>query len=166
MATVEQAAATSARWRAAAEAHDVDGVLATFAPNVVMHSPITSSTRFDGIEEIRALLPHVFTVVEDIHYTDDVGDERTRACFYTARIRGVQVEEATRLRLDDDARITEATLWFRPLPGLTALTAALAPLLADTPAKRRAVKALTAPMAAASRVGDKVAVKLVKPDAP
>jgi hypothetical protein len=166
MGTVEQAAATTARYRAAAEAGDVEGVLATCAPGARLNSPITTSTGFDGIDEWRSLLPHVFAVVENIRYTDDIGDAHTRALFYTATIGGVDVEEATRLKLDDQARITEATLWFRPLPGLTALTAALAPRLAPTPAKRRAVRALTAPMAAASRVGDKVAVKLVKPDAP
>jgi hypothetical protein len=166
MATEEQAAATTARYRAAVEANDVDALLTTFAPGVVMHSPITDATRFDGIEDVRALMPHVFAVVNDIHYTDDIGDAQTRALFYTARIGKVDVVEATRVRLDDDALINEVTLWFRPMPGLAALMAALGPRLADTPAKAAAVKAMTAPLAAITRSGDKLAVKLVKPGTP
>lgn len=165
MATVEEAAATTGRWRAAIEAGDVEGFVATLAPGVVVHSPITTSARFEGIAEVRALMPHVLAVVEGISYTDDVGDAQTRALFYTARIRGVEVEEATRVRLDDGARITDVTLWFRPMPGLAALMAGLGPRLARTPARAAAVKAMTGPLAAMTRSGDKVAVKLVKPGA-
>jgi hypothetical protein len=166
MATVEQAAATTARWRAAIEASDVDAFCATLAPGCVLRSPITDATRFDGVEQIRALMPHVLAVVDDIRYTDDVGDERTRALFYTARIAGVDVTEATRVRLDDDALVTDITLWFRPMPGLAALMAELGPRLADTRAKAAAVRAMTAPLAAITRTGDRVAVKLVRPGTP
>ena len=165
MATVEQAEATTARWRATIEAGDVDAFCATLAPGCVMRSPITDAMRFDGVEEIRALMPHVLAVVHDIRYTDDVGDEKTRALFYTARIAGIEVTEATRVRLDDDALVTDITLWFRPMPGLAALMAGLGPRLADSPAKKAAVKAMTAPLAAMTRQGDKVAVKLVGPGA-
>ena len=66
-------------------------------------------------------------MIDGINFTDDVGDAHTRALFYTATVRGVEVEEATRVRLDDQARVTEITLWFRPLPGLTALMARARP---------------------------------------
>ena len=144
----------------------MDGFVATLAPDVVLHSPITSSLDFDGVEAVRALMPHVLSVVDEIAYTDDVGDAQTRALFYTARIGAVDVEEATRVRLDDQARITDITIWFRPMPGLAALMARLGPRMADTPAKAAAVRAMTAPLAAMTRQGDKVAVKLVKPGTP
>jgi hypothetical protein len=166
MATIEEAAATTARWRAAIEAGDVDGFCATLAPDCVMLSPITDATRFDGVEQIRALMPHVLAVVNDIRYTDDIGDEKTRALFYDATIAGIPVTESTRVRLNDDAQVTEITLWFRPMPGLAALMAGLGPRLADTPAKRAAVRAMTAPLAAMTKNGDKVAVKLVRPGTP
>jgi len=166
MATVEQAAATTARWRAAIEAGDVDAFCATLAPGCVMHSPITDAIRFDGVEQIRWLMPHVLAVVNDIHYTDDVGDEKTRALFYAARIAGVDVTEATRVRLDDDALVSDITLWFRPMPGLAALMAGLGPRLADTRPKAAAVRAMTGPLAAITRAGDKVGAKLVKPGTP
>lgn len=144
----------------------MDGFVAPLASGVVLHSPITATTQFEGVDQVRALMPHVLAVVEDISYTDDIGDAETRALFYTARIRGVDVEEATRVRLDDQARITHITLWFRPMPGLAALMAGLGPRLAATPAKAWAVRAMTAPLAALTRTGDRVAVKLVRPGAP
>ena len=164
MATEEQAAATTARWRAAVEAGDVEAWAQTLAPAVVLNSPITTSTSFRGADDCRALLREVLQVIEDIKFTDDVGDGTTRALFYTATIRGIQVEEATRVRLDDEARVTEITLWFRPLPGLTALMAGLAPRLARRRGKGKAAAAavMTRPLAAMTKHGDKVAVKLVE----
>ena len=167
MATEEQAAATTARFRAAIETGDVDGFMETLAPHAIVHSPITDGFVFEGLDEIRELMPHVLAVVDDIAYTDDVGDAYTRALFYTARIGKVDVEEATRVRLDDEARVTDITLWFRPLPGLTALVAALGPRLAarNGRAHQLAAAAMTKPMAAMARSGDKAAVKLVRPRA-
>jgi hypothetical protein len=166
MATVEQAMATTARWRAAIETGDVDAFCATLAPGCVLHSPITDSISFAGVDQIRALMHHVVEVVKDIRYTDDIGDERTRALFYTARIAKVDVTEATRVRLNDDALVTDITLWFRPMPGLAALMAGLGPRLADTPAKAAAMRAMTGPLAAITRQGDKVGAKLVEPGTP
>jgi hypothetical protein len=165
MASEEQAAATTARFRAAVEAGDVEALIETLAPDSVLHSPITDGFKFTGDDEIRGLMPDVFAVVEDIHYTEDVGDAHTRALFYTARIGTVNVEEATRVRLDDDARVTDVTLWFRPLPALTALMAGLGPRLAKKNGRARgaAAAAMTKPLAAMTRSGDKVAVKLVRP---
>ena len=164
MATEEQAAATTARWRAAVESGDVNGWAQTLAPDVVLNSPITTSTTFSGVDDCRELLHEVLAVIDGIKFTDDVGDARTRALFYRATVRGVPVEEATRVRLDDQARVTEITLWFRPLPGLAALTAALAPRLARRGGKGKAAAAalLTRPLAAMTKQGDKVAVRLIE----
>jgi hypothetical protein len=167
MATVEQAAATTARLRAALESRDADAFAGTLAPDVVLHSPITAATTFIGVDEVRELLRDVLKVVHDIHYTDDVGDEKTRALFYTATVRGVAVEEATRVRLDDAALITEMTIWFRPLPGLTALMAALGPKLAARQGRAKAALAtlMTTPLAAGTKAGDRAAVRLIRPGA-
>jgi hypothetical protein len=164
MATEEQAAATTARWRAAVEAGDADAWAQTLAPDVVLNSPITTSTTFNGVEDCKELLRHVLQVIDGIAFTDDVGDATTRALFYTASVRGVQVEEATRVRLDDQARVTEITLWFRPLPGLTALMAALGPRLArrNGRSKAAATALMTRPLAAMTKSGDKVAVRLIE----
>lgn len=168
MTAEEQAAATTARVRAAVEAGDVDGFVDTLAPDAVLRSPITTAFSFEGIDAIRGLMVEVLASIREIRYTGDVGDAHTRALFYTARVGAVEVEEATRVRLDDDARVTELTIWFRPLPGLTALLAELGPRIANRRSRSRgaAVAAITKPLAAMTRSGDRVAVKLVGPGAP
>ncbi len=163
MSTLEQIgsdqSATTERFRRAAEAHDIAGVLETLASNVVLRSPITDRVSFNGREEIRALLGSVFATISDIRYFADVGDERTRALFYRANVNGQPLEEATRIELDDDGQIREITLFFRPLPGLATLTAALAPRVARRRGRVRAVIAhlLLGPLGAATRVGDRFA---------
>jgi hypothetical protein len=129
-ASAQAADETIRRLRAAGEAGDVDGVLELVAPDVVLRSPITASFEFRGREELRELLEAVFATIEDIRYHDELGDSRSRALFYRARVGSQPLEEAALVRLDEQARITELTLWFRPLRGLTKLTAGLAPRLA------------------------------------
>jgi ketosteroid isomerase-like protein len=162
---VERAAETTRRYRTAVEAGDLDGFLATLAPDVVLHSPITLRTDFRGHDEIRDLMRAVFASIEDIRYHADVGDAATRALFYRAHVGRQHVEEATLVRLDTDALVHEITLWFRPLPGLTAVMGALGPRLARQHGRTRAalVGGLVAPLVAATRAGDALAVSLVKP---
>jgi hypothetical protein len=163
----ERAAETTRRYREAVESGDVDGFLATLAPEVVLHSPITAREQFRGHEELRVLLHAVLASIEGIRYFEDVGDARARALFYRARVGRQEVEEATLVRLDDRALITELRLWFRPLPGLAAVTGRLGPELARARGGGRGrtalVAAITAPLVAATRVGDAVAVPLVRP---
>lgn len=155
--------ATTAAFRAAVERGDLDGVLAACAPDVVVHSPITDLSRFEGHAELRTLLEDVLVAIREIRYTQDVGDDEWRALFYTARVGGVHVDEATRVRLGRDGRIAELWLYFRPLPGLAALTAALGVRLARRQGRMNTVLAivLVKPLAVLLRLGDRIAVRLV-----
>lgn len=158
-----RAVATTARYRMAVQRADVDGFLATLAADAVLHSPITMRTDFRGHAELGELVGAVFATVQDIAFFEEVGDASTRALFYRARAGGQALEEATLLRLDEEARITELTIWFRPLPGLTAVMAGLAPRLAGRRSRSRGVAAaaLTGPLAALTRAGDGIGVRLL-----
>lgn len=162
---LERAAETTRRYREAVEASDVEAFLATLAPDIVLHSPLTLRTQFRGHEEIRTLMHAVFASIEEIRYFEDVGDAATRALFYRGRVGRQELEEATLVRLDPNALITEIRLWFRPLPGLTAVMGRLGPALAREHSRARgvAVAGLTAPLTAATRAGDALAVHLVRP---
>jgi hypothetical protein len=156
---MEASEQVTARFRAAAEAGDVEGVLATLAPDALLRSPITERVEFRGPAEIRELLRSVFVTISDIRYFADVGDDRTRALFYRAHVNGTPLEEATRIELDDEGRIREITLFFRPLPGLATLTAALAPrIAAGRHGRLRALVArlLLAPLGFVTRAGDRL----------
>jgi hypothetical protein len=155
----------SARLREAVEAGDVDAVLELCAPNVVVRSPISFKARFEGTDAVRELLRQVFAgVIEDIRYFEDVGNEWVRALFYSARVRGENIEEATMLRFDEQRRISEFTLYIRPLPGLTALTTRLGVRLARRQSFGRAVlmAALTRPLAFMTRHGERIGVRLTR----
>jgi hypothetical protein len=158
-----RAVATTASYRGAVERGDVDGFLATLAPGAVLHSPITMLTDFRGHEELRELMAAVFATIDDIAFFEEVGDAATRVLFYRARAGSQPLEEVTLLRLDEEARITELTIWFRPLPGLTAVMAGLAPRLAGRRARWRglAAAALTGPLAPLTRAGDRIGVRLL-----
>ncbi len=158
--TIDQSSATTARFRQAAEAHDIEGVIETLAPDVVLHSPITDRVLFAGHDEVRELLRSVFVTIDDIRYFVDVGNARTRALFYRASVNGQPLEEATRVELDDQGLIQEITLFFRPLPGLTTVAAALGPRLAHSRHGRfRAsiARLFLGPLGLVTRVGDRLA---------
>ncbi|HEX2089170.1 MAG TPA: nuclear transport factor 2 family protein [Actinomycetota bacterium] len=152
----------TARFRRAVENHDVEGALATLAPDVVLRSPITDRIAFRGIDEMRDLFPSIFATIKNIHYFADIGDAATRALFYNARVNGEPVEEATRVELDESQRIKEITIFFRPLPGLATFTAAMAPRVARRRGWLRAMIArlLVAPLGVATRFGDRIITKL------
>jgi hypothetical protein len=115
---------------------------------------------------MRTLLRALFASIENIKYYEDIGDATTRALFYRAHVGSQEIEEATLVRLNAEALITEIRLWFRPLPGLTAAMARLGPALAREHGRGRAVAtaALTSPLAAVTRVSDALGVSLVRPN--
>ena len=164
-AALAAAEATTAGLRAAGEGADLAAFLEHLAPNVQVRSPISFGTRFDGFDDVAALMKVAFDVIYDIEYFDDVGTSRTRAIFYRARTGRQPVEGAILVRLDERAKVVEMTLFFRPLPGLTALTARLTPRLAALHGRARALAlaAMTRPVAALTRAGDPLGVRLVQP---
>ena len=143
----------------------MDAVMELCSPNVVVRSPISFNARFEGTDAVRELLRQVFAgVIEDIRYFEDVGNEWVRALFYSARVRGQNIEEATLLRFDEERRISEFTIFIRPLPGLTALTTRLGVRLGRTQSFGRAllVTAMTRPLAFLTRHGDRLDVRLTR----
>jgi hypothetical protein len=153
-------------YRRAAEAGDVDLAMTAFAPDAVLHSPLTSRVRFTGHAQLRPLIEVAYAHLSEIRFHTDVGDERTRVVVYTARIGGEPIEEATVVRLNSDGLIEEATLFVRTLPGLVALMDRFGPDLArknGRPGVARALGVLVKPLLAMVRSGDRHAVPLVAP---
>jgi hypothetical protein len=164
-AALAAAEATTAAFREAGERLDLEAFLETLAPAVKLRSPISFRARFEGFDDVAALLREVFDVLSDIEYFEDVGTSTTRALVYRAKIAGQAVEGAILVRLDDTPRVTEMTMFFRPLPGLTALTARLTPRLTARRSRVRGllVAAMTRPVAALTRGGDALGVRLMQP---
>lgn len=118
------------RWIHAGETLDVAEAVSVLGDDVRLISPITDRFAFIGRERVATLLTVAFEAVESIRYTDRIVGTDTAALFYEGRVDGVEIGEAQRLRFDDTGRITEITLFVRPLPGLTRLMRRLGPELA------------------------------------
>ena len=157
---------TVARWRAAGETGDADAAAACLAPDAVLISPLTAQFRFRGRDQVRDVLAAGFQVIHGITWHTEVRDGGTVALFYRATSRGIEVEEAQLLRLDDAGLIGELTLFGRPLPALTAVMSAIGPEIARRQGRRGLAAFLrvnTAPLHAMVRLGDRRVVPLAAP---
>lgn len=159
------AEATTASLRAAGEGRNAAAFLRPLSSDVKLRSPISFKAKFEGIDEVAPVVRAIFEVIHDIEYFDDLGTSTTRTLFYRAQIGDEALEGATLVRLDESAKVVELTFFVRPLPGLAALTAQLAPRLVAQHGRVRAlvVAALTRPVAVVTRAGDGLGVRLVQP---
>jgi hypothetical protein len=154
-----------AAYRAAAEAEDVDAMLACMRDDVVLKSPITDQFAFAGKAQMRDLFEDVHAVVDDPAFRDDVGDDRTRVLTLSGRIGRRHFDEALLITLDDEGLIARMELYARPMPGVTALAAALGPRVARRKGRVRAlaVRAMIGPLAFMTGRGEGVASRLASP---
>jgi ketosteroid isomerase-like protein len=155
----------TAAYRAAVEAGDLAALRACVAPDVTVKSPITDSFEFHGRDQFVALMEDVVAVIDERRFLADVGDAHHRVLKGAGRVRGVAIDEALFVTLDDDGLITRVELFVRPLPGLTTLAAALGPRVARRRSRARgvAVTAMISPLAFMTRSGEKLGARLARP---
>ena len=116
-------------FRKAVEAKDLESMMAVFAEDAVLHSPITFQP-FEGRDAVRRLLSIVLEVFQDFHYTDELdADDGTKALVFRARVRDRDVEGVDLVRFDPAGRIRDLTVLVRPRSALEALLAGVAPRL-------------------------------------
>jgi hypothetical protein len=153
-------------YRAAIDAQDPEALGASCAPNLVFHSPISSTIQFEGREEMVNLYRTVLEVYDEQHCLGEYGTGDTRIVHLYARIGDQELDEVQILRLNDEGQVREITMYVRPLPGLTRLAAALAPRLARqrSPWRAALLGPMLRPLAAATRLGDRTGARLVRPD--
>jgi len=126
---IAQAVRTTAAWRTAGERGDVEAAVRCLASDIDVISPLTARFHFRGRDQARDMITAAFEVISDIRYHTEVGDNATRALFYRGRCGREQFEEAQLVRLGPDGLIVDLTLFSRPLPGVTAVMAAIGPVL-------------------------------------
>ena len=146
----------------AAATKDIELAMSALADDVVLHSPLTDRFTFNGKDSVRQLFEAAYEKFEGLDYHTVIDG---RVLVGGATIKGQRFEETLLLALDDHGKITEITLFIRPLTGLTAVMAALGPTLARKNGRRTAglLKVLTAPLVAATRSGDRVGIGLALP---
>jgi ketosteroid isomerase-like protein len=118
-------------FRKAVEARDLDDMMAPFAEDAVLHSPITFQP-FEGRAAIRQLLGILIEVFQDFRYTDELesGDGQTKALVFRARAGHRELEGIDLIRFDAEGRICDFTVFIRPRSAIEELLAQVAPRLA------------------------------------
>lgn len=166
MPNTSQTATTIANWRAAAENADADAAVACLSPDVVLSSPLTEKFRLEGSEELSDFLTEAFTAIEDIHFHTQTGEGDTYALAYRARIGTEPFEEVQLLKFDGAGRISEISLYGRPMPALTALMITLGPKLARRQGRRglaALLRTTSAPIHSMVSFGDRRIVPRTQP---
>ena len=125
---------TSARFRAAIEAGDLDAAVLLCTDDVRFRSPVVHRP-YEGREALRAILGAVFTVFSEFRYVADFSGDAAfsgdagHVLEFTAQVGDREVQGIDLLRFADDGRVRELTVMVRPLSAAEALRDRMAPLL-------------------------------------
>lgn len=122
-----------ARYRAATEAGDVDGFMATLAPDVEVVSPISGRMVFRGQDDVRTLLSAVYGTLSGLRWTKTVGESESYVAVGEARIAGVGMTDAMVFEMAPDGRIRRISPHLRPWLALTLFALMLGPKVARHP---------------------------------
>lgn len=126
-----------ARYRAASEAGDIDGIMATLTPEVELVSPISGRMVFRGSDDVGLLVAGVYESLKGLRWTDALGDGERRVIVGEAKLMGVRLTDAMVLDLAADGRIRRIGPHLRPWLALTLFAVVLGPKLALHPAAIR-----------------------------
>ena len=117
-------------FRKAVEARNLEDMMAPFAEDAVLHSPITFKP-FEGRDAIRGLLSILLEIFDAFDYTDQLeGEDGTRGLVFRARVGDLAVEGIDIIRFDADGTIRDFTVMVRPRSAAEALLAEVASRLA------------------------------------
>jgi SnoaL-like domain len=113
-------------FRKAIEGRDIDAAVALMTEDVVFRSPVVYAP-YQGREQVSVLLHAVGQVLEDFHYTREIGapDAADSALVFRARIGDREVEGCDFIHTNEDGKIDEMFVMFRPLSGVLALAEAM-----------------------------------------
>jgi hypothetical protein len=111
--------AESHPFRVAAEAKDVELMTETLREDVVLHSPILFRG-FEGRDVVGLVLTQVAATLEDLTYVDELAEGDTVCLRFKARVGDRELEGIDFLELDEDGKVTELTVFMRPLSAITA----------------------------------------------
>jgi hypothetical protein len=121
---------TTHAFPAAIAANDVNGLIDTLAPDVVLYSAVTG-TPFVGREVVADTYRSVLESFEELRIVDEFETGDTHAFFWEGRMEGRFVAGADRIRLNPDGSVREITVLGRPLSGVATFLTGIGPRLAQ-----------------------------------
>jgi hypothetical protein len=156
--------AAAERLMKAMREQDYGAIAEVLAVDVVIESPITATFRFSGREDAVAVLKIVRARMEDLEHHELVGAEDVWIQRFGVRVRGRILDGVDVLRFDEAGRVRSMTVFIRPLPGLAAFAAAVAPAVGLHRGRLTsiALRLLIAPLAAITHHGDRLAAWLLR----
>jgi hypothetical protein len=116
-----------ARYRAASEQNDIDGLMATLAADVELVSPLSGRLVFRGRDDLRVLLGAVYGDMTGLRWREVVGDGATRVVLGDGMIGPLKLSDAMVCELDAEGQIRRIRPYLRPWLALTFLALRLAP---------------------------------------
>jgi hypothetical protein len=123
-----------ARYCAASSANDINGLLATLAPDAELVSPLSGRMVFRGKRDLAVLLGAIYGLLRDLRWGEAMGDGAMRTVIGSGRLGGLRLDDAMVFELDSEGLIRRVRPHLRPWLSLTALALALGPRLAPHPA--------------------------------
>jgi hypothetical protein len=123
-----------ARYRAASETNDIDGVMATLAQEIELISPISGRMVFRGADDVRILLTAVYGTLRGWRWREELTDgERRVIVAGEGKVGPVRLGDVTVLELDANGQIARMRPYLRPWLGLTVFALLVGPKLARNP---------------------------------
>ncbi len=130
-----------ARYRAASEANDIDGVMDTLAPDAELVSPISGRMVFRGLGDLRVVLSAVYGSMTRLQWRDEVGNGNLRVVLGDSMVGPVKLSDAMVFTLAEDGRIRRVSPHLRPWLALTLFALKLGPKVGRHPeVVRRALR--------------------------
>ena len=129
--------------RVAVEARDLEALIKTLAPDVILHSPLISEA-FHGREKVGHIfrsLAEDYLFTDDFRYTAELAEGDTVVLAFKGKLNGVDVEGIDLLKVDAAGEVRDVTVFLRPLPGTAAVAKHLAPRVAGNGSKVKAAMA-------------------------
>jgi hypothetical protein len=112
-------------FRAAVEAGDEQGALATLSPDVVFRSPAVHRA-YEGRDTVAGLLHVVAQTFENFRYVNEWRDGATTILLFEANVGDRDLQGVDILEDGADGLVERLTVMVRPLSGLQALAGAVA----------------------------------------
>jgi hypothetical protein len=117
-------------FRTAVERKDLDGLVAMFAEDIELYSPVLPDP-FAGKERMRRLFGVLVNTLEDIEILDDFSSADRYVLSFRARVGTEPIHIVDLLTFDRHGLIQTFVVTARPLPGIEAFAMAVAPHLAE-----------------------------------
>jgi hypothetical protein len=116
-----------ARYLAASEAGDIEGIMGALAPDVELVSPISGRMVFRGSDDVKLLMGAVYGSLKDLKWTRTLGDGDHRVALGEARLGPVRLTDAMVFELSSEGQIRKIGPHLRPWLALTLFAVALGP---------------------------------------